>query len=119
MARPRRRHEIRWSVWTFVAPVALVVAAILVVSVVRGAIEDAGEPASSTGTTAAASTGKTAADAGASTAAAVKKRVYTVREGETLSDIAARFDTTVAAIQELNPELDPDAIQPGQRIRVS
>ncbi len=43
--------------------------------------------------------------------------VYTVRPGDTLSQIAARFGVTVAQILEVNPEItDPDRIQVGQKI---
>jgi LysM repeat protein len=37
-----------------------------------------------------------------------------VREGETLIDIAATYDTTVETILALNPGLDPELIQVGQ-----
>ncbi len=43
--------------------------------------------------------------------------VYTVRPGDTLSRIAARFGVTVAQILEANPQIqDPDRIQVGQEI---
>lgn len=121
MARTRRRHEIRWSVWTFVAPVALVVVAIVVVSVVRGAVDDARTAERDGGTTAAATTGAgaTTGEGATTDGAPAKRRTYTVRAGETLSDIAERFGTTVEAILALNKDLDPNAIQPGQRIRVT
>ncbi len=71
------------------------------------------------GATTAATTGSTTSGATTGDAAPAKRRTYTVRTGETLSDIAERFDTTVTELVRLNPDLDPDAIQPGQRIRVS
>ncbi len=40
---------------------------------------------------------------------------YTIRSGDTLSDIAARTGTTLAAIRSANPGLD-DTLQIGQRI---
>lgn len=43
---------------------------------------------------------------------------YEIRRGETLSAVAARFGTTVDELVELNPELDPDRIRAGQRIRI-
>ncbi len=46
--------------------------------------------------------------------------VYTVRSGDTLSGIAARFGTTLYALLRLNPQIqDPNRIYPGQIIRVS
>jgi len=44
---------------------------------------------------------------------------HTVVKGDTLRDIATEYETTVAAILELNPNItDPDVIRPGQVIRV-
>lgn len=43
---------------------------------------------------------------------------YEVREGETLSAIAARFGSTVDGIVALNPGLDPDRIRVGQELRI-
>ena len=47
-----------------------------------------------------------------------KRRFYRVRVGDTLDAIAIRFDTTVDALLRLNPRVDPNALVPGQRIRV-
>jgi LysM repeat protein len=46
-------------------------------------------------------------------------RRYRVRRGDTLETIAARFNTSVERLRELNPDIDPLALRPGQRIRVS
>jgi LysM repeat protein len=43
---------------------------------------------------------------------------YTVRAGDTLSDIAVRFDVSVDALVSQNPGLDPDRIRRGQTIRI-
>lgn len=43
---------------------------------------------------------------------------YRVRSGDTLESIAARFNTSVVALLELNPDIDPLALRPAQRIRV-
>ena len=42
--------------------------------------------------------------------------LYTVVPGDTLTSIAVRFNTTVAAILQVNPGLDPNFIAIGQRI---
>jgi LysM repeat protein len=45
--------------------------------------------------------------------------VYTVQSGDSLSEIAVRFDTTVQALLDLNPSInDADLIFPGQRITI-
>jgi LysM repeat protein len=48
-----------------------------------------------------------------------KKRVYTVKSGDTLESIAAKFHTTVDDLLTLNPDVDPLALSPGDKIRVS
>ena len=45
-------------------------------------------------------------------------RFYTIESGDTLEGIASDSGTTVEALLELNPELDPVALTVGQRIRV-
>ncbi|MDT8910881.1 LysM peptidoglycan-binding domain-containing protein [Amycolatopsis sp. PS_44_ISF1] len=44
---------------------------------------------------------------------------YTVRSGDTLSGIAARFGTTVAALASLNSISDPNRIYAGQTLRLA
>jgi LysM repeat protein len=53
------------------------------------------------------------------TTAKKKKRVYTVKSGDTLESIAAKFNTTVDDLLTLNPDVDPLALSPGEKIRVS
>ena len=44
--------------------------------------------------------------------------VYVVRSGDTLGGIAARTGVSVEKLQELNPTLDPQALQSGQRVKL-
>ena len=44
--------------------------------------------------------------------------VYMVEEGDTLSTIAQRFDTTVEALVEANDLADPDTIFPGDELTI-
>jgi Tfp pilus assembly protein FimV len=46
------------------------------------------------------------------------RRFHTVRPGETLSSIAASTHVPIERLQELNPALDPQAIRPGQRVKL-
>jgi LysM repeat protein len=46
------------------------------------------------------------------------ERFYRVKSGDTLEGIAAQFGTSVEALLELNPNVDPVALTVGQRIRV-
>ena len=45
-------------------------------------------------------------------------KVYVVKEGDTLSAIAMETDVPVEEIQQLNPDIDVQALQPGQRLRL-
>jgi D-alanyl-D-alanine carboxypeptidase/D-alanyl-D-alanine-endopeptidase (penicillin-binding protein 4) len=45
-------------------------------------------------------------------------RTYTIRKGDTLSEIAERNHTSVAAIRRANPNLKANRIQPGKKIRL-
>ena len=97
----------------FVAPLAFLAAAIVLILLVQSGLSDD----SATGTTAppAATTDTT----GGTTTVATERRRYRVRRGDTLESIAERFGTTVEALIDLNPNIDPLALSPGQRIRVS
>lgn len=44
--------------------------------------------------------------------------IYTIRAGDTFYSIARRFNTTVEALREANPGVDPDALLIGQQICV-
>lgn len=48
----------------------------------------------------------------------VTRAVYTVKTGDTLGRIAAKTGVPVARLQRLNPQLDPQALVSGQRIRL-
>jgi LysM repeat protein len=46
------------------------------------------------------------------------RRRYTVREGDTPSSIAEKTGVPLEDILRLNPDLDPQTLRPGQRIRL-
>ena len=46
------------------------------------------------------------------------KRTYTVKTGDTLGGIAAKTGLSVEKLQELNPQLDPQALVSGQKIKL-
>ena len=43
---------------------------------------------------------------------------YTVKTGDTLAGIAAKTGVPVEQLQEINPELDPQALVSGQKIKL-
>lgn len=59
---------------------------------------------------------------GTTTAESTEPRVsgtfYTVKTGDTLGGIAETVGVSVTRLQELNPELDPQALVAGQKIRL-
>ena len=90
------------------APAAFLAAVTIAVLLVRSGLE--------TGS----STATDATTRQASTAATVRLRplYYRLHAGQTLSDVAVRFDTTVEQLLALNPRVKPTALIVGQRIRV-
>jgi Tfp pilus assembly protein FimV len=46
------------------------------------------------------------------------REFYEIQAGDTLGVVASRYETTVEALAELNPGIDPVGLQVGQRIRV-
>jgi hypothetical protein len=47
-----------------------------------------------------------------------RRRTYTVRPGDTPSSIAEKTDVPLEEILRLNPDLDPQTLSPGQRIKL-
>lgn len=47
-----------------------------------------------------------------------RKARYVVKEGDTLLGIAAKTGVSIERLQELNPEIDPQVLQAGQRIKL-
>jgi LysM repeat protein len=45
-------------------------------------------------------------------------RTYTVQSGDTFGTIATKEGTTVAKLEQLNPDVSPTALHVGQKIRV-
>jgi LysM repeat protein len=48
----------------------------------------------------------------------VHHRFYRVHAGDTLSQVALKTGVSVQRLDQLNPRLDPNALRPGQRIRL-
>jgi LysM repeat protein len=104
----------RTWVYRIAAPAAFFLAAtILVVLIERGLNGDPQTPTTVLPSTSAPDTTTTA---GTTTS---KKKIYRVKAGDTLESIAAKFDTTVDDLLALNPNVDPLALSPGQKIRVA
>jgi LysM repeat protein len=101
----------RAEVKRYAAPVAFLAAVTIAVLLVRSGLQTDSSPGP---TTVVATT--------ATTTTTVKHprrpRYYRLRAGETLSDVALRFNTTVEDLLALNPKIKPTQLTVGQRIRV-
>jgi LysM repeat protein len=99
----------------FLAPLALVAVAIALFMVVSSSLNDPGE----SGTSGRQSSGSR--PAGSATAQAKKKkgpRRYIVKTGDTPTSIAEKTGVPLAEIVRLNPDLDPQTLAPGERIKL-
>jgi LysM repeat protein len=102
----------------FLAPIALVAFAFALYTVVNDAREKSGG-GSSSGTPAKTSPAPAKKKAAAKKAAKQRKRkTYVVKAGDTPSGIAAKTGVSLATLQELNPDLDPQALTVGARLKL-
>ncbi len=113
--------KIRVWVARFAAPLAFFFAATVLVILVQRALEsDAGEAGTSATSTQEVDTGPTTTAPGETTALprGCRRPRYTVRRGDTLESIAAKCRVPLSDLLELNPEIDPLTLNPGDRIRI-
>jgi hypothetical protein len=120
---PRKGHgkmhaQGRPSLARLLAPLALILFAVAVLAVVLGSGVLGGDE---DGSDTARTSDRPAATEGRTTRDRQRQRVpatYTIKANDTLSGIAAANDTTVERLQELNPELDPQGLVAGQKIKL-
>jgi len=103
-----RKRIARW-----VAPVAFLAAITIGALVVRAGLRQ-GPHHTNPATTTVASKKKKGHGHGQRHA----RRTYTIQSGDTLGSIAAKTGTSIARLQQLNPGIDPSALQVGDKIRV-
>jgi LysM repeat protein len=109
----------RLSLARFLAPLALIASTVAVLALVMGSGvtgDDSTSDSSGARDLPAATERTTSTPAGQK-----KKRIpatYTIRPNDTLSGIAARWGLTAEKLQELNPELDPQGLVAGQKIKL-
>jgi LysM repeat protein len=90
------------------APLVLLACAAAVLLVVQNTLKD--DPSPSPATTTATTT--------TSTTKVSTRKTYRVRSGDTLGAIAERVDVPVDQLLELNPDVDPQSLRTGQRLRL-
>jgi hypothetical protein len=93
------------------APLALIVFAIACFIVLSSQQSSGTADTSTTSTKAAATT------AAAKTVGPTRSK-YTVKPGDSFAAIAEKQGVEVQTLQELNPDIDPRALQPGQKLKL-
>jgi LysM repeat protein len=119
---PGRRRELT----RFGAPAAFLLAVTIAVLLIKSGLDNGSqEQTIATPTTTAQTTTQSKTTTklvltgtAPTTSAPANAQYYVIQSGDTLGAIAARYDTTVDQLLTLNPDVDPSALQPGQRIRV-
>src|SRR3954465_14862381 len=102
----------------FLAPIALIAFAFALYTVVQdarkpaGSNSDAGRPTATATPTAKKSSSK-------KSSAKKKVKTYRVKSGDTPSGIAEQNGMSLEELLELNPDLDPQTLTVGQRIKLS
>lgn len=110
----RRRSPAR-----LLAPIALVVFVLALLIVIASSGTDESSDGGSTDITQQQDEQtSTTGDTTTSTEPTVSGNFYTVKTGDTLAAIAEQVGVPVTRLQELNPELDPQALVSGQKIRI-
>jgi LysM repeat protein len=101
----------------FLAPVALlgfVVALLLVVTHSSGG----GSSGNSATTNQERPANSTSGNGGGKSSSAKGPRYYRVKPGDTPTSIAAKTGVSLSQIEQLNPNLDPQTLNPGERIKL-
>jgi LysM domain len=118
--RRRRASRRGDSFARYAAPIAFLAAFTIAVLLVRAGLSDDGAVTTTTVpvSTAAATTSATGTITERPPAKKPKAQYYVIESGDTFGTLAAKFDTTVEALQALNPGVSSTSLTVGQRIRV-
>ena len=107
----------RASFARLLAPLALIAVAVVVAAMVLGSgVVGDDESDNSAGTSDLPAATERTTTSGRP--AQRRPATYTIKANDTLSGIAAEHGTTVDRLQQLNPELDPQGLVAGQKIKL-
>lgn len=98
------------------APIALALTAIVCLVVISGQGGDTGPSAAPAEVKKSTSVTKTTTPDGS--AAVTTRTSYKVKAGDSFAAIAEKLGIDVNTLQDLNPEIDPRALQPGQKLKL-
>lgn len=114
--RARSRRD---AVARFVAPALFLLAVTVLVLLIKSGVSGGNDtPKTEAVSTAAATTSGTRTTPERIPPQKPKKRYYVIAAGDTFGTVAAKFGTTVEALQALNPGISSNSLSVGQRIRV-
>ena len=102
----------------FLAPIALVAFAFALYTVVQDARDNDGASSSSTPAQTTPAKSGSSTKSGKKSAKHHVKRFHRVQTGETPSSIALKYHVSVKTLQKLNPNMDPQALTVGERLRL-
>jgi LysM repeat protein len=100
----------------FIAPLALVAFGVALFLVLSTALKDDPGTAGKGAQPSSQGTGKAAKKKKAKKKKAAK--TYTVKAGDTPSGIAEKVDVPLDTLLQLNPDLDPQILTPGQKLKL-
>src|SRR3954471_19796210 len=103
----------------FLAPIALIAFAVALYSVVNDASAPAGGNSGAETTRGATPTATATKKSAKKSAKKKKRKTYIVKSGDTPSGIAEQHGLSLEELLNLNPDLDPQTMSPGQKIRLS
>ena len=95
----------------FLAPLALVAIVVALFMILGGGDKGGDQPANKSEPAATATATPTSANKR-------KRKVYVVKPGDTPSGIAEKTGVSLEQLEKANPDLDPQLLAPGQRIRI-
>ena len=102
----------------FLAPLALLAFVVALFLVISHSSPDGGSAGGTKATEEQPAATPTASKEGTGASARKGRRFYRVKAGDTPSSIAERTGVPLSQIQELNPDLDPQTLAPGERIKL-
>ena len=100
----------------FLAPLAVVAVAVAFYGVLKHNLSDSGSDKSPPAAQRSDAPAKEAADRKSSSKR--KRKTYVVKPGDTPSAIAEKTGVPLAEIERLNPDLDPQLLSPGTKIKL-
>jgi LysM repeat protein len=102
----------------FLAPLALILTIVALYVIVHRQLRTTHISAATVSRTFVSATTTTGATATRGKHKARKPSVYVVRSGDTLSNIAVKAGISLNDLESLNPNINPNSLQAGQRLRL-